>query len=111
MRTRTLLLLLICTAVTLGLLFTNTNPESLPIGFFVLPIVLLFLLGFLITAVFLRIMRVFESNERKRHIVAIMGGLLGVFWVIMQSAGGVTPGDMVLIAVITVLSLFYITKY
>lgn len=105
------ILVLIASVVGLGVLFTNTNPDSLAIGFLVVPIVLLFLVGYLLTSLLLSFLRVYKSSNRKQHIVSVIGGLIAVFWVIMQSAGGITFGDILLISVILVLALFYVAKY
>lgn len=111
MSIRNKILLLLLSVVGLGLMFTYTNPESLPIGFLVIPIVLLFLVGYLLTSLLLEFLRVYKNSNRKQHVVSVIGGLIGVFWVIMQSAGGITFGDILLLSVILVLALFYISKY
>lgn len=105
------ILILLASLIGLGVLFTNTNPDSLPIGFLVLPIVLLFLVGYLLTSLLLSFLRVYKNSSRKQHVVSVIGGLIGVFWVIMQSAGGITFGDILLLCIILILALFYVSKY
>jgi hypothetical protein len=53
----------------------------------------------------------FSDKAQKQHMIAIFGGLIVVFWVIVQSAGGATLGDVILLGIISAIVLFYITKY
>ncbi len=111
MRIRTIVLLLLLSLSLLTGLFFSTNPESIAVGFLVLPIVLLFLCGYFSSLLFMRVMRMFSDKAQKQHMIAIFGGLIVVFWVIVQSAGGATLGDVILLGIISAIVLFYITKY
>lgn len=110
-KTKPLLIALTVALSVLSVLFTTTNPDNIPFGLLVVPIVLLFFVGFCGFALLLKTFRVYQSNERKQQVLATFGGISIVFWIILQSSGGVTFGDIVLLCLIALLALFYISKY
>lgn len=111
MKTKTLVILLIVNAGLTGMLFASTNPDNIPVSLLVIPILALFFSGVLVTALVLRIFRVYRDNRRKEQVLSILGGLGVVFWVIVQSSGGITLGDAILLTLMMIIALFYIAKY
>ena len=105
------LIALICLFSFILLLFFGfTDPESLPIGFLVVPIlmffIVFFLLGYLLMAIFWP-----KMAKLKRRSFSILMGILSAMVVLFYSAGGIVTGDLILIILILFIGALYINKY
>lgn len=105
-----LTLLIICLA-SLAVFLTMTNPNQVTVGFLVVPVVLMFLAVFLIMQIFLPWLGFMKGNRRKERVSAMAGASLVTVLLILQSTGGISGIDVILLALLIVIASLYISKY
>ena len=103
--------LLIAAAVICLLLFLFfTNPEKVPIGLLVLPIILFFLIVYSLAQIIIHAFNLIK-NIRKRRIVSVVTAVFCSVILILQTTGGISVADMILLGLIVVISAIYIEKF
>ncbi len=105
------LTMLVLSTLGLGVFLFLTNPENVPVGILVIPIVLFFFIVFCVIQLFLRRVRLLSSKPRKQRTVALIGASLLTIIVILQSSGGLSGVDIVLLGLIVVVSVLYIDRF
>lgn len=102
--------------IAAGLLFLIlflllTNPNSLPIGFLIIPIVLIFIILFCISQIALAYMSILTSQPRKKRALALIISSLASVVLILQSSGGISGADVILLGLIIVVLGVYVSKF
>lgn len=97
----------------LGLLvfLLATNPYEVGVGLMIVPAVLLFLMVFSIAHVGIDLFGLMKRNYGKRRVTALVVASLATFIMILQSTGGISVADVILLALIIVMSAIYIEKF
>jgi uncharacterized membrane protein len=99
--------------VLLGLLtvfFGFTDPDNLPIGLLLVPILMFFAIFSLTTYILTSIFMSRMSKYKKRNL-SILIGVLSVMFLLFYSSGGIVAGDVILITLIFLIGLLYIQRY
>lgn len=94
----------------LVLFFGVTDPENVPVGFLIVPILIFFIVFLLTSSVFIKIFRPNISKNRQRNLSVLVGLVLSLL-LLFYSAGGIVLGDLILIVLIFFIGLLYINKY
>jgi hypothetical protein len=94
-----------------SLFFVLTNPEQMPVGLLMIPVVLIFFVITLSVIIFFRLTGLFSNSKRRRHGVAVMIGTLSALFIVFQSTGGVVLSDLILMGMIFLVACLYISKY
>lgn len=102
--------LLACT-VALLLFLVLTNPQDVSIGILFIPVVLLFLITFCAAQILLSLLRISKTNPRKRRTTALLSGALVTLVMILQSTGGISLADLILLALIIGVATVYVEKF
>jgi hypothetical protein len=97
--------------VVLGLFLTMTNPDNVSIGLLVIPVVLLFFIAFCASQLFLYGFKLLEGKTRKRRVVALISSSFITVTMILQSTGGVSAADVLLLGLIISVLVVYIDKF
>ena len=95
----------------LALFLFSTNPHEVAIGLLVVPVALFFLAAFSLCHMVLERFRLISRNLQKRRIVALVSAALITTIGILQSTGGLSGADFILLALIVVVAAIYIEKY
>ena len=95
----------------LALFLALTNPQDVSIGMLVIPVILLFLIVFCLAHILIRFIGLSKSKPRKRRIVALLSASLVTVVMILQSTGGISGADLILLALIIVVSAIYVEKF
>jgi hypothetical protein len=103
-------LMIICLLLLLSFLFL-TNPENVPVGLLVVPVILTFFIVFSVAHLTLRSTGKLASQPAKRGVVALIAGSLVAVVMILQSSGGLSVADLVLMALIMVVTALYVSRY
>lgn len=103
-------LLLACLVVLFGFL-SLTNPEHVPVGLLVVPVVLTFLIVFSSAHLLLRMLHKFDKQPGKRRVVALIAGSMIAILMILQSSGGLSSADLVIMGLILVITSLYVSRY
>ncbi len=105
---------IIATVVLYGGLLTifilTTNPNTVPLGLLAVPVVLIAAITYQLAQLGLQVFRILPRSATKRQITSIVFSSFttGVF--ILQSIGGLTFGDIILLLAFGCLSVFYLIK-
>jgi hypothetical protein len=91
--------------------FTLTNPDSVPVGALMVPILLAFGVVSIVFYLLLHLIGAFGKNERKQKSVAVLCGVIAASCLVFQSTGGMVMSDVILLVLIFVVSIVYIVKY
>ena len=97
------------TALILFLLLTN--PNQLPIILLVVPILLGFIILFCLATVTLARTRFLATQPIKRRAVAVIISSLMTVVLILQSSGGISGADALLLALIVIVLSIYVSKF
>ncbi|MGI9028074.1 MAG: hypothetical protein ACR2FM_04515 [Candidatus Saccharimonadales bacterium] len=100
----------ICT-VGLGTFLTFTNPSQVSIGLLVVPVLLLFFIAFSAFQVGMDKLKLLKTRPRKRRTVALTGASIITVVMILQSTGGISTADALLMALIVLAATVYINKF
>ncbi len=94
----------------LAVFLINTNPNTVSLGLLAVPVVLLAIIAYQLTQLLLHIFRILPKSSSKRRIVSVVFSsfMMGVF--VLQSIGGLTFGDIILLVAFGSLSVFYLIK-
>ena len=103
-------LLIACDLILLAFFFL-TNPEQVPIGLLVLPVVLIFLIVYSATHLVLEGLRKLQDRPGKRRAVSVIAGCLVAVLMILQSSGGLSGIDLVLMGLIIAVTALYVSRY
>lgn len=105
-----IIILMSCIAgLALFLLFTN--PEQVSIGLLVVPVLLFFFIMFSALQATMLGLKTLAAKPRKRRTVALVGASLVTVVMILQSSGGISGVDTILMALIVLVSVVYINKF
>ena len=105
-------LLIFVTIMFVLLVFvTNTNPDNLPVGILVVPILLVFFAGFLGTLLLCDLFRIFPQHTKKRRSLAATIATMLAIGVVVGSSGAIVLSDFVLIVLIIVVAILYISNF
>ena len=89
-----------------------TDPNSLPVYFFMIPFICLFLV--LLTSANLISKKTLPAgnkiNIRKRRFIIVTFSLIVTMLVALQSIGQLTARDLITVAVLSAISIFYINR-
>lgn len=102
---------LVACLLGLSLFLGLTNPQDVSVGMLVIPVILFFLIAFCASQILITLFKLFKKNLRKRRIVALMGAALVTVIMILQSTGGISGADIILLALIIVISVVYVEKF
>lgn len=105
-----LLVQLCITLVAAGLFFIFTDPGNLPVGLLMIPIILIFVVGYLLTRLVLRFATKALLSDRKQRTYAILTGLVAGLIMLFQSTGGIIWADVILMSLIVAIAYFYVDK-
>ncbi len=94
----------------LGLSLATTNPNSVPIAFLVVPLLILAVLFYNILQFIMYFFRIFNRNSKKRRVSALVITCLSVGAFVFQTVGGLTASDLIILLTFCVLSVFYLVK-
>jgi low temperature requirement protein LtrA len=97
--------------IALALFLGLTNPDQVSIGLLIVPIILLFFIAFCAAQVLLQVVHLFASRPRKRRVVALTAASFVTVIMILQSTGGVSGADFLLLALIIGVFGIYIDKF
>lgn len=97
--------------VGLALFLSLTNPHNVSVGILVIPVILLFFISFCAAHIIINFIGLSKSNPRKRRIVALLAASLVTIIMILQSTGGISGADVILLALIIVVSAIYVEKF
>lgn len=103
-------MLAVC-VVLLAAFMTLTNPEEVSVGVLAVPAVLTFFIIYSLAQLFFSATGILKSQPRKRTITAVISASLLTVVMILHSAGGLSPPDLILLGLIVVFSSVYINKY
>lgn len=94
----------------LTIFLLTTNPNTVPLGLLAVPVVLIAATTYQVAQLGLQVFRILSHSATKRQITSIVFSSFttGVF--ILQSIGGLTFGDMILLSAFGCLSVFYLIK-
>ena len=102
---------LLISLLGLALFLVATNPNEVAIGLLVAPVALFFLAAFSLLQIILKRLRFLVNNLQKRRIVALVSATFITTVGILQSTGGLSGADLILLALIVVVAAIYIEKY
>lgn len=105
-----IILLIIAVLSSLGF-FGLTNPEELPVGLLMVPIILVFIILASGSLVLMEALSLLKGQDMRRKTLAILFGFMGSFFLSFQSTGGVVLGDVLLLVFILAITYIYILKY
>ncbi len=97
--------------VLIGGFFSLTNPQEIPAGLLIIPVLLMFIIGLTGMLVALKVFRIATNHPKRRRAVAVLGGSLMAFILVLQSTGGIVAGDVLLIILMMTMTYIYITKF
>lgn len=98
-------------AVGLLVFLLTTNPYEVGVGLMVVPAVLLFLMVFSVAHIGINLFNLMKKNPGKRRMTALVVAALATFIMILQSTGGISVADVILLALIIAVSAIYIDKF
>lgn len=102
---------LVLCIVALGLFLVLTNPDSVGIGLLIVPVLLFFFIAFCVAQIVFNGLRLLHTKPRKQRIVALLSASFVTLIVILQSTGGVSTPDVVLLCLIIGVVSLYIDKF
>ncbi len=89
---------------------TFASPDNLPIGILIFPIILIFLLIYLLVIIICGLWNKQLLGSRRVKVVAVLLGAVSALFLLFQSSGGVSWSDTTLILLILVVAYFYSSK-
>lgn len=101
---------LLILSVGLLLFFGITDPEKIPIGLLIVPILIFFIIFLLISQILLKVFKPNIDKDRRNKLSVLIGVILSLL-LLFYSAGGIVAGDLILIVLIFIIGLLYINKY
>ena len=102
---------LVAALAGLVLFLLLTNPNNLSIGWLVIPAVLLFFIAYCAVQVFFTVFRVMKGQSRKQRTAAMLSASLLTVIAILQSTGGISGADVLILGLIIVVAVLYINKF
>lgn len=102
---------LMAAAIALILFLTLTNPSNVRVELLVIPVILLFLIAFCASYLLLKNLKRWDKQPRKRRAVAVIAASLLTVVMILQSTGGMSGADLLLMGLIITVSAIYISKF
>jgi len=97
--------------LALGLFLVLTNPDKVSIGLLIVPVVLFFFIAFSIAQIILNGLKLLTVNPLRRRVVALSGASFATLVLILQSTGGVSVPDVLLLTLIIGIVSVYINKF
>ncbi len=97
--------------IVLAAFLLLTNPARVSVGVLIVPIVLIFFIFFCITHLILEGMKVLPTQPRKRRAVGLIVSSLMTVLVILQSSGGMSVADLILLGLIILVLTVYVSKF
>ncbi len=104
------LLIVLALVIILAVFLANTNPSSLPLVFLTIPLLLFALVCYQLAVIFMIFVGFFSDNSNKRQVGALAFSSLATGVLVFQSIGGITAGDIILLAMFGCVSIFYLIK-
>lgn len=102
--------LVVC-GVGLLIFLLVTNPYEVGVGLMVVPAVLLFLMVFSVAVIGMDLFGLISKNPGKKRAAALVVAAFATFVMILQSTGGISVADIILLALIIVVSALYIDRF
>lgn len=104
-------LILAASLLSCVLFFGFTNPENVPIVVLMIPVLLVFTVATTAALIVMKLLSLYDRRPERRKMLAVLFGVVGAFFLVFQSTGGVVLGDLILMGLIVVISYIYISKY
>lgn len=104
------IVIIILYIVLLTVFLLSTNPNTVALGLLAVPVVLIAAITYQVAQLGLQAFRILPRSATKRQVTSIVFSSFttGVF--ILQSIGGLTFGDIILLSAFGCLSVFYLIK-
>lgn len=98
--------------IVIGILlfFGLTDPEKVPIGLLIIPILAFFSIFLLASQILLIIFKPNITKNRQKNLSVLIAMILSLL-ILFYSAGGIVVGDLILIVLIFIIGLLYVNKY
>lgn len=108
---RTNLLILLSSFLMLAVFLMSTNPESLPIGFVFLPVILLYICLFLGGKLLYEVLGSIrnKASRVKENAFAMTFALIPTVLLLLRSINQLTPKDLFLVSLLGIVLVFYIS--
>lgn len=110
-RQRPNLAIIVLSIVGLSLFLILTNPNEVAIGLLVLPVIFFFLIAYNSYLLIADWLKPAGRTSSKRKLAAIMAATFGTMVVILQSTGGISIADLILLILIGLLATVYVKKF
>lgn len=105
------MLLALLVIIAAGMVFFGlTDPKDLPVGLLMLPVVLVFLAGFLLASIFMKLF-FFSKPSSKHRTIALVFAVGLTLILLFQSSGGIVWGDLLLLGLLMLITYIYINKF
>ncbi len=103
--------MLLVATVAIGVVFFGlTDPRDLPVGLLMVPVLLVFIAGFLFASLFMKLF--FLSTPSTKHRTISIVFAVGLTLILLfQSSGGIVLGDILLLGLLMLISYIYINKF
>jgi Na+/melibiose symporter-like transporter len=90
-----------------------TDPQNTPAIILILPFILIFIIIYQMSAILLKYyVRSLSGNKnKKRSFFSVIIALVPVSILVLQSIGQLTTRDIITLAVLALLTCFYITRF
>lgn len=98
-------------AAALAIFLLATNPNKVSVGLLVVPAILFFFMAFCLVQLIISAIKLLPQKPRKRRIVALISATFVTVILILQSTGGVSTPDVVILALILSVVSLYIDKF
>jgi uncharacterized membrane protein len=102
--------------ITLGLIIglfvfmATTNPEHVSLGFLVLPMLLIAAISYMASKTVLNLFSGLAKDRKQRNTISIVISFMVASLLIFQSIGQLTLGDVLIVAFLGVVAVFYVTR-
>ena len=105
------LFVMVVSGIFMLLFLSLTNPENVSIGLLIVPVVLLFLFGYGAAQALVGGLNLFDGQPRKRRTISLIGASFATVLMILQSTGGISGIDVILLGLIILIVTVYINKF
>lgn len=101
----------VISGAALALFLLLTNPANVSVGVLVVPVVLFFLMMFSLVHTLIYKLDMWRGNLAKKRMAALAGATFITVVAILQSSGGVSLADVILLSLIFLLTSLYISRF
>ena len=101
---------LLSSILALGLFLVLTNPNKVPVSALAVPILLIFFISFSASQMVMGRIRK-RTNYRKKRTISLVFATLVTIVMTLQTSGGLSVADLIILVLIVVIAAIYIDKY